>query len=403
VIGQNKLPSSNAVIGQNKLPSSNAVIGQNKSPSSNAVIGQHNVLPKKIGVLVVNLGSPTTPTTGAVRRFLRQFLSDPRVIPLARGLPNLFWWPLLRFVILPIRSSKSAKKYRGIWRSQDNQSPLHYYTDNIARKLQTSMAKNILIRSAYRYGDRPGDKAVGDKQMGKKKTASHDIGGGSIEREIKNLQSMGCRRIVVLPLYPHYSTSTTASIIDEIGRVLKKMQHQPTINIVPPYFDHQDFIALLKKSVGDFFRDSKGGKKPAAQIIVSNHGIPKSFVNNGDPYSCQAKKTARLLRESLRRDSTTMPTAFQSRFGANEWVKPYCVDVVKQLAAQGCNRLAIIAPSFAVDCLETLEEINMELRADFFKHHASPNQAEFFYIPCLNDTAPAIAFYQKILSPFLSY
>ena len=346
-----------------------------QSLSSNEAVGQHKVLPKKIGVLVINLGSPTRPTAASVKIFLREFLSDPRVVPLASGLPNLFWWPLLRFVILPIRSPKSAKKYRAIWRQREKLSPLHYYTDSIAQKLQTSLgknlAKNIIVRSAYRYGDRPANKNL-----------RQSIGGGSIETEIKNLQSLGCRRVVILPLYPHYSSPTTASIIDDIGRVLKKMQHQPIVSVVPPYFDHVDFIALLKKSITDFFK----GKKMPEKIIVSNHGIPQSFVKKGDPYSCQAKKTTRLLRESLKRDNNTMLVAFQSRFGANEWVKPYCVDVVKQLAADNCQSLAIVSPSFAVDCLETLEEINMELRNDFFKHHAAPDKATkaaFHYIPAL--------------------
>ena len=352
---------------------------------------RHVVLAKKIGLLVVNLGSPSQPTARAVRVFLREFLSDPRVVPLAAGVANFFWWPLLRWVILPIRSPKSAKRYRAIWRAKENLSPIHHYTDSIAQKLQKSfaknIAKNIIVRAAYRYGDR--------RSM---KNKTNNIGGGNIETEIKNLRAMGCRRIVVLPLYPQYSTSTTASVIDEIGRVIKKMQHQPTINIVPPYFDHADFIALLKTSITDFFK----GKKMPEKIIISNHGIPSSFVKQGDPYSCQAKTTARLLRESLRRDKAAMPIAFQSRFGANEWVKPYCVDTVKQLARDNCQSLAIIAPSFSVDCLETLEEIKIELRGDFLKNHANPRHAKFFYIPCLNDQVGAIKFYKKLLLPFLS-
>ncbi|MGI9461196.1 MAG: ferrochelatase [Alphaproteobacteria bacterium] len=338
----------------------------------------HTILPKKIGVLVVNLGSPTTNSKLAIKKFLREFLSDKRVVPL----PSIIWQPLLNFIILQIRPAKLVKNYQLIWFKKQNLSPLHYYTDAIAIKLQKQFGKHIIVRSGYRYGDRPSGK---------------NIGGGNIATEIKTLQQLGCRHIVVLPLYPHYSASTTASLVDALGNILKKMQHQPTIHIVPPYFDHPDFINLLKHNIKNYFKH-----KPLPQrIILSNHGIPKSFVAKGDPYSCQVKKTARLLRESLKQSPATMPCAFQSRFGYNPWVEPYSVDMVKKMAKENCQSLAIFAPSFAVDCIETLEEINHSLRNIFFQHHANPQQAKFFYIPCLNDNNMAIEFYKKIILKFL--
>ncbi len=347
----------------------------------------HPVLPKKVGILIINLGSPTAPTPGAVKTFLREFLSDPRVVPLAgRALTKILWQILLNGIILPIRSPRSAKKYSSIWFAKKNISPLHYYTDNIAIQLQKKFQKNTIVHSAYRYGHRPSNKL---------------FGGGNIATEIKNLQSLGCRRIVILPLYPHYSASTIASVVDNVGAVLKKLQHQPSITFVPPYFDHPGFIALLKKSIMDEIAKTKGRQKKPDKIIFSNHGIPQSFVKAGDPYSCQAKKTSRLLKEAISEPRIDFLTSFQSRFGAAAWVKPYTADTIKQLASEGCPHLAIISPSFAVDCLETLEEINIELRAEFFKHHPEPKEATFSYIPCLNDTTATINFYEEIISPLL--
>ncbi|MCX8516084.1 MAG: ferrochelatase, partial [Alphaproteobacteria bacterium] len=226
-----------------------------------------------------------------------------------------------------------------------------------------------------------------------------------IEQAMTSLRAAGCRRIVVLPLYPHYSSSTTASIVDEIGRILRGLQHQPTVNIVPPYFDHPQFIDLLARSVRRAFPH-----RLPDHILVSNHGIPESMVRRGDPYSCQAKKTARLLQQTLGCNNQQMSAAFQSRFGAAEWVKPYSVARVKQLAESGLSHLAVIAPSFAVDCLETLEEINIGLREDFIHHHPTTSplaatahrQPQFYYIPCLNDEADVIDFYHQLILPYIS-
>lgn len=357
-------------------------------------MAKHFVKPKKLGILIANLGSPTLPKPSSVRIFLREFLSDPRVVEL----PRIFWLPILNALILPIRSRKSAKKYQQIWLN-NNQSPLHYYTNSIADKLNLAIKKigrktaipnfsDVIVLPAYRYGQE------------------------SLKPQIDKLITAGCRRILLLPLYPQYSATTTASMVDKTYVLLKNIRHQPTVQILPPYFDHPDYIQLLADSVRQVVKKSE---TVFDQLIFSNHGIPELSVKRGDPYACQARKTARLVRENLAEDwrnwqgqkkimiqwEHAMPVAFQSRFGPAAWVKPYTADLVTLAKSSAVRHLAIIAPSFAVDCLETLEEINILLRNNFLENHPASNKAKFSYIPCLNDQPAVIDFYLKMLRPYI--
>ncbi len=305
----------------------------------------------KMGVLLINLGTPDSYQPKDVKRYLREFLSDPKVIEL----PRLFWLPLLYGIISPFKAPKSAKNYQKIWNMAQNDSPLRLITRGQAQDLNKRIGdENVIVDFAMRYGN------------------------PSIESKLNHMVAQGCDRIIVAPLYPQYSATTTATAVDEVNRVIKKMRWQPAVSVMPAYFDHPAYIDALAKSTLDHF--TKTNFKPDA-ILASFHGLPETSLKRGDPYYCHAIKTSRLLGQRLGLGEEGIVTSFQSRFGKAKWLQPYTTETVKKLAEQGVEKLAIITPSFAADCLETLEEICMEIREDFI--HAGGK--EFTFIPCLND------------------
>lgn len=320
------------------------------------------ISPSKIGLLLVNLGTPDAPTAPAVRRYLKQFLSDRRVVEI----PPLIWQPILRGIILNVRPAKSAANYAKVWMEQG--SPLAVYSARQAAALQTAFGPEIDVRYAMRYGN------------------------PSIAAQLSAMKNAGCDRILVAPLYPQYSGATTATVQDEVGRVLAAMRWQPTLRTLPPYFDDPDYIAALCQSLEtglaalDFVPDA---------IVASFHGMPERTLHLGDPYHCHCRKTARLLSEASGRDLTI---TFQSRFGKAKWLEPATDATLLRLAAKGKKRIAIFAPGFSVDCLETLEELAIQGREAFL--HAGGS--DFAYIPCLNDSAPGMAMLETLMRRELS-
>ena len=305
-----------------------------------------------IGVLVVNLGTPSAPTAPAVRRYLRQFLMDPRVIEL----PRVLWWCLLNFIILPIRGFRSAANYRKVW--TDAGSPL----------MQLSVGLTAGIQRELDAG--PGKFAV---QM------AMSYGAPAIQTGLHALMAAGAKRLLVLPLYPQYSGSTTGSVFDGVTGALQGHRWVPDFRFISQYFERPDYISALADSVRAHW--AKNGR--ADLLLLSFHGIPKRYFANGDLYHCHCYGTARRLREALGMTENQLQVSFQSRVGREEWLRPYTDEVIKALPAKGVRTLDVICPGFAVDCLETLEEISGE-NAEYF-HHAGGT--ELRYIPALNDSA----------------
>jgi ferrochelatase len=304
---------------------------------------------KTTGVILANLGSPSAPTTGEVRKFLRDFLGDPRVV----NLPRLLWWIILNCFVLPFRPAKSAKAYQKIW--TDKGSPLTVFTrqltDKVADKLQ---ANGVITDYAMRYGD------------------------PSIANKLQELREKGVNNVVVLPLYPQYSSTTTASIYDDLVKELNKWRHLPDFHFVSDYHQQDGYIAALAESVLSVWQD-----QPKHQLLVmSFHGLPEMLTKLGDPYYYQCQETARLLAEKLGLSESEWLLVFQSRFGKAEWLKPYCADTLQNLPEQGITSVDLICPGFAVDCLETLEEIAMENKAVFLEAGGK----DYRYIPALNDS-----------------
>jgi ferrochelatase len=297
---------------------------------------------KKTGVLLANLGSPTAPTPSAVRRFLKAFLWDPRVV----NLPRPVWWVILHFFVLPFRPRKSAKAYRKIWHEKG--SPLIYLTrqltERVAEKLNT---KGIITQHVMRYG----------------------------EPSIANL--------IVLPLYPQYSSTTTASIYDDVIKELNQWRHLPNIHFISDYHQHNQYIAAVAETIADNWREH--GKNEL--LLMSFHGLPEQLTKWGDPYFHQCHKTAALIADKLEINEKQWKIVFQSRFGKAQWLKPYCVDTLMELPGQGIKKVDVVCPGFAVDCLETLEEIAMENKAIFMESGGE----EYRYIPALNDSEIHVA------------
>lgn len=311
----------------------------------------HPALPaRRVGVLIVNLGTPDAPTAGAVRRYLAEFLSDRRVV----DYPRLLWLPLLHGVILNIRPARSAHAYQKIW--TESGSPLRVYAERAAQALADRLGSKAIVDFAMRYGE------------------------PSIGARIKALQAQGCDRIVLLPLYPQHSRSTTASVGDAAFEALKSLVWQPAIRMAAAYHDQPAYIEALASSA----HDSLGalGWKPE-RILLSFHGTPKRHLTEGDPYHCHCMKTARLLRERLGWSESFAPVAFQSRFGREEWHSPATDDMIAAAAREGVKRLAVMTPGFLADCLETLEEIAIGGRETFIASGGS----DFAALPCLNDSA----------------
>ncbi|MBP0579562.1 ferrochelatase [Labrys sp. LIt4] len=307
----------------------------------------------KIGVLLVNLGTPDAPTYWPMRRYLKEFLSDRRVIEVSR----LLWWPLLNGIILTTRPGKSGAKYASIWDKAENASPLLVITRRQTEKLAQTFAAEprLVVDFAMRYG-KP-----------------------SIASRIDALRAKGCDRIVIVPLYPQYAAATTATVCDKAFEHLMTLRWQPAVRIAPQWHDDPVYIEALASSV----RQSLARLDFEPEVLLASfHGVPKNYLIQGDPYYCFAIKTGRLLREALGFGEDRFKITFQSRFGKEEWLKPYTDETVEGLAKSGVKRLAIVAPGFVADCLETLEELGEENK-EIFQHNGGEH---FAYLPCLNDS-----------------
>jgi ferrochelatase len=305
-----------------------------------------------VGVLLVNLGTPDATDYWSMRRYLKEFLSDRRVIE-----ENpIKWWLVLNLIILTVRPARKGRDYDKIWNRARNESPLKTITRAQAEKLGRALGKKVIVDWAMRYGN------------------------PSIPSRLAAMQKAGCDRILVMPLYPQYAAATTATVCDKVFDALAVMRWQPTLRVTPPYYDEPGYIDALAGSLKSSLAKLKF--KPDV-VLASFHGMPEEYVAKGDPYRSQCEETARLLRRKLGTNESKLRLTFQSRFGPAEWLKPYTDKTVEALAKKGVKNLAIITPGFAADCLETLEEIAME-NAAIFKGSGGEN---FAAIPCLNDSA----------------
>ena len=305
------------------------------------------------GILLVNLGTPDEPTAPAVRRYLQQFLSDPRVI----DIPKALWWPILNGVILNVRPAKSAAKYDEIWTSEG--SPLRVHTERQAALLRSYLRERGIGPFALEYAMR--------------------YGSPGIAASLARLKAQFCDRILLFPLYPQYASSTTASSQDELFRALRSYRSAPAVRTIRHYHDHPAYIGALAQNVRDYW--SANGRPE--MLVLSFHGVPQRTLSEGDPYHCECQKTGRLLGEALGLGQDAYNVTFQSRFGRAEWLKPYTAATLEKLAGQGKRRVHVMCPGFPADCLETLEEIALEGKAAFMR----AGGREFHYIPCLNEHA----------------
>jgi ferrochelatase len=307
----------------------------------------------RVGVLLVNLGTPDTADAKGVRVYLREFLSDPRVIENQ----GLIWQLILNGVVLQIRPARKAKDYLKIWNTEKNESPLKTITRAQAEKLAASIAdqKHVVVDWGMRYGN------------------------PSIKSRIDALTAQGCDRILVVPLYPQYSASTTATVIDKVALALKDMRAQPTVRFTPPYYDEPGYIDALAISIEQHLATLSF--KPET-ILASFHGMPQSYIDKGDPYQAHCVATIEALRRRMGRDEKSLMLTFQSRFGYQKWLQPYTDKTIAQLAKDGVKKMTVVTPGFSADCLETLEEIAQE-NAEIFRHNGGEN---FSAVPCLNDS-----------------
>lgn len=305
----------------------------------------------RVGVLLVNLGSPSGSDTASVRRYLREFLSDRRVIEVWRPL----WLFILNAFVLTTRPKNSAHAYQQVWNRERNEAPLVTITRSQAEKLATTLASDgVMVDWAMRYG------------------------APSIDSRLRALKEAGCERILVAPLYPQYSASTTATVNDEAFRTLQALRWQPALRTLPPYHDDPAYIDALAEAMGEDL--AKLDFEPEI-VIASFHGLPKDYLLKGDPYHCHCHKTARLLRDRLGWSEDRLRLTFQSRFGRAEWLQPYTDVTLEELAKQGVKRVAVVTPGFSADCLETLEEIAMR-GGETFREHGGTHYAA---LACLND------------------
>ena len=330
---------------------------------TNARPADHPVIPPpKVGVLLINLGTPDSPDAKSVRRYLAEFLSDRRVVEI----PPLLWQPILRGVILTTRPKKSAHAYRQVWTEEG--SPLAVHTRATAQAMQAAMGEGIVVDWAMRYGN-PG-----------------------IASRLAAMKAAGCERILLAPLYPQYSAATTATANDAAFAALAAMRWQPAIRTLPPYHDDPAYIAALKASI----ERSLAALDFAPQaLLASFHGMPERTLHLGDPYHCQSVKTVRLLREAL---ALPVHMSFQSRFGRAKWLEPETEATLAALVRDGVRTIAVVTPGFAADCLETLEEIALRARAAFLREGGE----KFAYLPCLNASGEAITLYHRLMSRELS-
>jgi protoporphyrin/coproporphyrin ferrochelatase len=309
--------------------------------------------PPHVGVLLVNLGTPDTADAKGVRIYLKEFLSDPRVIENQ----GVVWQLILNGIILRTRPRIKARDYRKIWNVERNESPLKTITRAQAEKLARGLAdhEHVEIGWAMRYGN------------------------PSINAGIDSLLKRGCDRLLVVPLYPQYSAATSATVCDEVFRVLASLRAQPTLRVTPPYYDDPNYIEALAVSIEDHLASLPF--KPEL-IVASFHGMPKAYVDKGDPYQAQCIATTQALRRRLGLDAAKLLLTFQSRFGKSEWLQPYTDVTMAKLAKDGVKRIAVVMPGFSADCLETLEEIAQE-NAEIFQQNGGE---EFSAVPCLNDS-----------------
>ena len=320
----------------------------------------------KIGVLLINLGTPDSTGWWDIRKYLKEFLSDKRVIEV-----NPFLWQIiLNLFILTFRPSKTAKAYKEIWMNNINKSPLRFFTEMQTKKLNEKLRdKNLIIDFAMRYGN------------------------PSIKSKIKTMQKKGCEKLIIFPLYPQYASPTTATVCDEVFRTLMKMRWQPSIQIVPHYESEPLYIEAIVKSI-----NKKLGEidwKPDL-IVASYHGIPKKYFEKGDPYHCYCQKTSRLISEKFK--EVKIITTFQSRFGPQEWLQPYTDKTLEKLPKEGVKKVLVISPGFASDCVETLEEISIQGKESFEKSGGE----KFGFIPCLNDNDDHIKLLEHIVKKNLN-
>jgi ferrochelatase len=330
-----------------------------KKPSNHPVFPDKS----KVAIVLVNLGTPDGTDYWSMRKYLKQFLMDKRVVDLFRPL----WWLILNGPILTFRPSKSGKAYKKIWDEQNHGSPLRKFTINQANKLKNSFKdnKNLIIDYAMRYGN------------------------PSIEKVLNKIVEKGCSKLLLVPLYPQYAASTTATVKDEVFKWMLKQRWQPDIRTVAPWFDDKNYI----KALADTVKSNLKNKNTLDKLIVSFHGIPQRYFRAGDPYHCHCIKTARLLKEELKWPDNKILVTFQSRFGPEPWLQPYTDKTIVELAKSGKKRIAVIAPGFISDCLETLEELNVEARELFIEHGGE----SFQYIPCLNDNKFSIKFLNNLI------
>ena len=316
----------------------------------------------KTGVLLINLGTPDSTNWWDIRKYLKEFLSDNRVIEV-----NPFLWQIiLNLFILTFRPSKTAKAYKEIWMKDLNKSPLRFYTEMQAQKISQRIANNnLLVDFAMRYGN------------------------PSIKSKIEQMHNKGCEKLIIFPLYPQYASPTTATVCDEVYRVLMKMRWQPAIQIIPHYESEPLYIDALVKSINKKIKEINW--EPDL-IVASYHGIPKKYFEKGDPYHCYCQKTTRLISEKFKQ--VKIVTTFQSRFGPQEWLQPYTDKTLETLPAEGIKKILVISPGFSSDCVETLEEISIQGKESFEKSGGE----KFEFIPCLNDNEDHINLLEHLIN-----
>jgi ferrochelatase len=343
------------------VPIADAASTAGRSPAGDSTVSDSTVSDTAIrpsitgiGVLIVNLGTPDAPTPAAVRRYLKEFLTDPRVIEK----DSIFWKLLLNTFILSLRSRRRARDYEKIWNREKDESPFKTITRSQAEKLSEilePLGKHVIVDWAMRYGN------------------------PSIASRLEVLVTWGCERILIMPLYPQYSAATTATVCDEVFRFMLGQRRQPALRVLPAYYEDPYYIEVLASSLQ---AELKSLPFTPDVILASYHGMPKEAAAKGDPYQSQCVRTTELLRAQLGLEEKQLMMSFQSRFGRAQWLEPYTINTVRMLARKGVKNLVVITPGFASDCLETLEEIRVE-NARMFKRHGGQN---FAAIPCLNDS-----------------
>ncbi|MGE3247944.1 MAG: ferrochelatase [Beijerinckiaceae bacterium] len=325
-------------------------------PAGHRPAGHPDIRSGRVGVLLVNLGTPEATDYWSMRRYLKEFLSDRRVIETSR----LIWWPVLNGIILTFRPGRKGKEYDAIWNRERNEGPLKTVTRAQAEKLAARIQsfegpERVVVDWAMRYGQPP------------------------IASRIEALQQQGCDRILLVPLYPQYAAATSATVCDKAFDALKRMRWQPALRVAAPWYDRPAYIDALAHSL----RTAIAGLTFEPDVVLASyHGIPQEYFDKGDPYYCHCAMTTRLLREAMNMPPEKLLMTFQSRFGPAEWIKPYTDETLKRLAAEGVENVAVITPGFTADCLETIEEIDVENRHNFL----DAGGKNFAFVPCLNDS-----------------